>query len=137
MTTGSQIVTDFISAFGRVPALSVVRSGVSQNVFEVTGSPECLLYVKGRGEAPYRWGVTANVVERLKRQKQRWFTVLLYETKETGYLLSSADVLHYIKNVWPLAGDGDYKPASGTYLACNAPFTSFNEFVRTLRAQVS
>lgn len=137
MSTGAQIVAEFVSALVKVPGLSVARSGVSQNVWELDGSAQCLLYVKGRGEAPYRWGVTANVVERLKREKRKWFTVLLYESKDTGYLLSSADVLYYIKNVWPLGGDGDYKPASGTYLSRNAPFTSLMECVRGLRAQAS
>ena len=132
MSTGAQIVADFVSAFGKVAGLSVTRSGISQNVWELDGSVQCLLYVKGRGEAPYRWGVTANVVERLKKQKRKWFTVLLYESKDTGYLLSSTDVLYYIKNVWPLGDDGDYKPASGTYLSRNAPFTSFNGCVRAL-----
>jgi len=29
---------------------------------------------------------------------------------------NAKEIRHYIKNVWPL-GDGDYKPASGSYLA--------------------
>lgn len=135
MSIRAQIVADFISALGRTPGLSISRSRVSQNVWQVDGSTQCLLYIKGRGEVPYRWGVTSNVVERLKREQQKWFTVLLYESESTGYLLSSADVLYYIKNVWPLAGDGDYKPASGTYLSRNMPFHSYNEFLRALRAQ--
>lgn len=137
MNRGAQIVTDFVSALRKAQGLTVNRSAVSQNVFEVGGPVQCLLYVKGRAEAPYRWGVTANVVEQLKQQKLRWFTVLLYESKDTGYLLSSADVLYYIKNVWPLAGDGDYKPATGTYLSRNAPFASISEFTGLLAAEAS
>ena len=137
MSTGAQIVADFVARLGNVPGLSVTRSGVSQNIWDVDGFARCLLYVKGRGQAPYRWGVTANVVGRLKCQKRKWFTVLLYESKDTGYVLSSEDVLHYMKNVWPLASDGDYKPASGTYLSRNQPFTSYNEFVRALRLLAS
>lgn len=138
MTTGSQIVTDFVSALGKTHRATVTRSDVSRNIFEVVGRFSCLLYVKGRGEAPYKWGVTANVVERLKRQKQRWFVVLLYESRNTGYFLPSADITHYMmEKIWPLALDGDYKPAIGTYLARNKPFTSFNEFLSLLDAKAS
>ena len=136
MATGLQIVADFVSTLGKTRGVTVTRSDISQNVFEVDGRSSCLLYVKGRGEAPYNWGATANIVERLKQQKQRWFMVLLYESRNTGYFLPSADVTHYImENVWPLALDGDYKPAVGTYLACNKPFASFDEFLSLLDAQ--
>jgi hypothetical protein len=102
MSTGAQIVAEFVSALGEMPGFSIAHSGVSQNVWVLDGSVQCLLYVKGRGESPYRWGVTANVVQRLKREKRQWFTILLYNSKDTGYLLSSADVLYYVKTVWPL-----------------------------------
>ncbi len=134
MSTGAQIVADFVSALRKVTGLSVARSGISQNVWELDGSAQCLVYVKGRAAAPYRWGVTANVLERLKRDKRKWFTVLLYERKDTGYLLSAADVLYYATNVWPLGADGDYKPASGSYLSRNRPFESLSECVRGLHA---
>src|SRR5437588_8846375 len=103
---------------------------MSHNVWKVTGAlasrdVSCLLYVKGRDEAPYRWGVTANVVARLKGQTLSWNTVLLYESRDTGYFLTSGDVLYCIQKVWPLGADGDYKPATGTYLSRATPFSSF------------
>jgi hypothetical protein len=137
MSRGGQIVTEFVSDLENLSKLSITRSGISQNVWELAGTIQCLLYVKGRGAAPYSWGVTANVVERLNRQNQKWFIVLLYESKDNGYLLSPDDVLHYITQVWPLGSDGDYKPASGSYLARNAPFTSFNECISQLRTKTS
>jgi hypothetical protein len=85
----------------------------------------CLLYVKGRSGAPYRWGVTANVIARLRGQTLPWNIVLLYESKDTGYFLTSGDVLHCIQSVWPLGADGDYKVATGSYLSRAAPFSSF------------
>ena len=131
MATGSQIVTDFVSTLGKTPGVTVTHSDISQNVFEVDGRFSCLLYVKGRGEVPYTWGVTANVVERLKQQKQRWFTVLLYESRNTGYFLPSADVTHYMmEKVWPLALDGDYKRQLAlTLLATNRWLHSMNFLV--------
>lgn len=138
MGNGTQIVTEFVSSLGKTVGFSVKRSGISQNVWQVDGSARCLLYVKGRREAPYKWGVTANVVERLKSEQCKWFVVLLYESIHTGYLLSPGDVHYYIEdNVWPLGRDGDYKPASGTYLSQNIPFQSFQDFLYSLCANSS
>lgn len=134
MSTGPQIVADCVSALAHQNGILITRSGVSQNVWELRGMAQCLLYIKGRGESPYHWGVTANVVTRLRERNQRWFIVLLFESKENGYLLSSTDVLFYIEqHVWPLAHDGDYKPAApGRYLARNLPFCTFEEFINAL-----
>ncbi len=136
MTTGAQIVRNFLSAL-RASGLTVAPSGISQNVWRVTGSVDsrhldCLLYVKGRAEAPYRWGVTANVIGRLKGQSRPWKTVLLYERKDTGYLLSSVDTLYCANSVWPLGADGDYKPAAGSYLSRAATFGSINAILALL-----
>ncbi len=133
MSTGAQIVADFVSALENSPGLSIVRSTISHNVWIIGGSTHCLIYVKGRTAAPYRWGIIANVVHRLEAQNRKWFAVLLYESKETGYLLSAIDVRHYIKVAWPRGIDGDYKPAPGTNLAHNHPFSSFSECVCALR----
>ncbi len=129
MSAGTQIVRNFVSELKR-RGLTVSGTGVSRNVWKVTGAlgsrqVNCLLYVKGRGEAPYRWGVTANVIARLSAQTLQWNTVLLYESKDTGYFLTSANVLHCIQSVGPLGADGDYKPAPGSYLNTATPFSSF------------
>jgi hypothetical protein len=134
MAPGAQIVADFVAALRGVPGVTVARTGLSSNVFELTGPVHCLLYVKGRAETPYRWGVTANVISRLKAQAQDWQVVLLYEAKDSGYLLAAEDVLHYIGRVWPLGADGDYKPAPGSYLSRNSPFKSFATFTRQVGA---
>src|SRR2546425_764211 len=119
MPTGFQIVRGFVSELTK-RGLTATSTGVSQNVWRATGTIgsrrlDSLLYVKGRAESPYRWGVTANVVARLRGQSVPWNTVLLYESKDMGYFLSSAYVLRCIKGVWPLGADGDYKPAVGSY----------------------
>jgi len=134
MATGAQIVIDFVATLRGLPGVSVARSTLSRNVFELSGPRTCLLYVKGRAEPPHRWGVTANVVSRLKAQRQNWYIVLLYESKETGYLLSASDVDHYMGGIWPLGADGDYKPAPGNYLGRNSPFKSFSNFSQLVGA---
>ena len=116
----------------QMPNFSVTRTSISRQVFEMTGSKNCLLYVKSRSAHPFKWGVTANVIDRLKNQDLPWFVILLFLSYETGYLLSSNDVKYYIKGVWPLAADGDYKPAEGTYLSKSNPFNSVKRCIDQL-----
>lgn len=133
MSHGNTIVREFVERLRKTPGLSVKYSSVSRNVVDVGGRVDCLAYVKGRGEAPYRWGVTANVISRLRRQSRRWFVVLLYESADTGYFLTPKQVGHNITHVWPLGKDGDYKPSSGTYLAASTHFFSFKAFLAEVR----
>ena len=123
----TQIVSDFISAVNQIPNFSAMRTSISRQVFEIVGSKNCLIYVKSRSAHPFKWGATANVIDKLKNQELSWFIVLLFLSHETGYLLSSKDVSYYINSVWPFAADGDYKPAEGTYLHKNNPFKSICE----------
>ncbi|MEW6125430.1 MAG: bifunctional serine/threonine-protein kinase/formylglycine-generating enzyme family protein [Acidobacteriota bacterium] len=132
---GVQIVQDFVATLNTISGITVRSRTESRNVFDVTGQMDALLYIKGRSEEPYRWGVTANVIKRLEKQKRKWFVILLYETAHTGFLLSATDVLSYCRNTWPLGGDGDYKPATGSYLSRNKPFGTFSEFLNDLREQ--
>jgi len=126
---GTQLVYDFIKALNTYKGIRVNRSVISRNVFEFHCQVNCLLYVKGRAEKPYRWGVTANVVDRLQAKKLRWYVILLFESFEKGYLLTSNDVEHYIQHVWPLGADGDYKPANGSYLSRSSPIYGIQAFV--------
>jgi len=131
------IITDFINEISKRPGFKLTQRRLTpknRSVYELSGKINCLLSLHFISARPYRWGVTANVVDKLKKQDKSWGVVLFFESHSTGYLLSSADVLHYINNsIWPLAGDGDYKPAApGSYLAKNAPFYSIDEFVSNL-----
>ena len=129
---GLALVADFIKAIDSRPGFSVQSSPLSRNVFRVSGKLDCLLYIKGRSQDPLRWGVTANVIERLRAQKEPWAVILLYVSIKTGYLLSASDVQHYVDGVWALGADGDFKPSPGGYLAINEPFHSIDEFVQLL-----
>lgn len=88
---------------------------MSRNIIELSGSINCLIYFKVRSEVPYRWGVTANRIEELKESGKKWVLVLLYESPDTGYFITTEDVNHYL-SIWPLGGDGDYKVGPGGYL---------------------
>lgn len=130
--TGSQLVSEFIQRLRALPNCNVTSSSISRNVFRLSGNFDSLIYVKGRAEEPHRWGVTKNVVKRLVDQDIPWFVILIFNTPETGYLLSQSNVRSYISSVWPLGSDGDYKTAPGSYLSKNAPFHSISIFTDQL-----
>ncbi|MFZ3090050.1 MAG: hypothetical protein WA240_05425 [Nitrospirota bacterium] len=135
---GNKIVTNFVQRVGKIPGLKILRiAAISKNVFEVSGSHNCFLYIKARAEYPLRWGVTANVLHRLKQHSKPWFVILLFESSDKGYILSASDVECYITNVWALGRDGDYKPATGRYLSKNIPFHSFDELFSQLSSEIN
>jgi hypothetical protein len=104
---------------------------MSRNIIELSGSINCLIYFKVRSEEPYRWGVTANRIKELEQAGKKWVLVLLYESPNTGYLITAEDVNRYL-SIWPLGSDGDYKVGPGSYLRFNRPFHSFSEFFNSL-----
>lgn len=126
---GTELVKGFVGALNERAGTKVTRTSISQNVFEYTGQGNVLLYVKGRAEQPLRWGVTANVVQRLQSQAKPWVVILLFESYDHGYLLTQDDVEDCIRNVWSLGKDGDYKPSSGSYLSHKQPFYSIQGFM--------
>jgi len=130
--TGSQIVNEFIQRLSIIPNYNISYSSISRNVYKISSNYESLLYVKGRAEEPHRWGVTKNVIKRLEDQYIPWFVILLFNTPETGYLLTESDVRSYISSVWPLGSDGDYKTAPGSYLSNNFPFHSLDIFLEQI-----
>ncbi len=135
----NQIQTEFISLLrhlGEENSFSVKfwsqgTMRVSKNIVELSGSINCLIYFKVRSEKPYRWGVTANRIDELKRSGKEWYLVLLYESPNTGYLITAEDVNRYL-SIWPLGTEGDYKVGPGSYLQFNRPFHSFSEFFNSL-----
>lgn len=136
MTTtfkGSQIVSNFRNSIQSQYGKKLKLTSISKQVFELEDEHDCLLYVKARAAHPIRWGVTKNVIDRLKNQKLPWFVILLFLSHETGYLLSTVDVNYYIKAVWPLGADGDYKPSEGSYLSRNRPFNSLISILEELK----
>jgi len=126
---GTALVKSFIGSLNARIDTKVIQTPISRHVFEYTGQGNLLLYVKGRAEQPLRWGVTANVIKRIQSQGKTWLVILLFESYDSGYFLTQNEVESYIRNVWPLAKDGDYKPAVGSYLSGKQPFHSIQEFV--------
>jgi hypothetical protein len=113
---------------------SMIRD--TNNIVELSGHINCLLYFKIRSADPYRWGVTKSRIEEIENLNKKWFVVLLYETPENGYLLTANDVRRYInENLWPLGrgrNSNEYKVQLGKTLKYNKPFKTFEDFVRLL-----
>jgi len=136
MTTtfnGSQIISNFRESIQGEYGKKLKLTSISKQVFELEDERNCLLYVKARSANPKKWGVTKNVIDRLKNQNSPWFVILLFLSHENGYLLSMDDVSFYIKSVWPLGTDGDYKPSEGSYLSRNRPFNSLSSLIEELK----
>lgn len=130
ITKGIKIVNDFVYALNALNGITINQTIISRNVFELKSTVNYLLYIKGRAAQPYRWGITANVVDKLKSQHKNWCVILLFDSCNKGYLLTPQDVEFYIQNVWPLGRDGDYKPATGSYLSMNVALHSINEIIK-------
>lgn len=105
---------------------------MSRNIIELSGSMNCLIYFKVRSEKPYRWGVTKNRIDELNQSDMKWVLVLLYESPNTGYLITARDLNHRYLSIWPRGSDGDYKVAPGSSLQFNIPFHSFSGFLNSL-----
>ena len=133
---GTGLVKGFIQVLNKQTGVKLTRTPISQNVFEYTGHANMLLYVKGRAEEPLRWGVTANVIQRLQSQAKPWFVILLFESHDQGYLLTQNEVEYCIRNIWALGRDGDYKPSSGSYLSRKQPFHSIQGFIDAIGKKI-
>lgn len=121
---GLKIAANFVKAVSLETNFEIERSSISRSVYVFDDS--ILLYIKTISKVPYKWGVTKNVIDRLESQNLPWYVILLFESHERAYILTSEDTKYYIKSrVWPLGSDGDYKPATGTYLAKNNPTYGF------------
>lgn len=135
----SQIQSEFISLLRQAGENTGFRCQLwyqgtrrlSRSIIELSGSINCLIYFKVRSEEPYRWGVTVNRIKELKQSKKKWVLVLLYESPNTGYLITEKEINRYL-SIWALGSDGDYKVGPGSYLQFNKPFHSFTEFINSL-----
>lgn len=105
--TSSELIKKFIQDAQIVFESKIINE--KGQVFRAYGQITCLLYIKTRASESQNWGITANVVKRLKNQSVPWFILLLSVLPTSGYLLTSEDTESYIKNKWRLNIDGDYK----------------------------
>ena len=135
----TQIRNDFVSLicqagknndFSCQPWKGSIRR-VSNNIIELSGTINCLIYFKVRSEHPYKWGVTSNRIDELEQSGKKWFLVLLHESPNKGYLMTAKEVGRYL-SIWLIGSDGDCKVSTRSYLQFNSPFHSFSKFLGSL-----
>ena len=110
MTT-KELIENFIRDASKDLECKIVKSNISRQVFETSGNINYLFYIKTR-TTNSNWGVTKNVIDKLKKEKGTWFVLLLSTSPFQNYILASDSVEFYIKNRWNLNQDGDYKTSS-------------------------
>ncbi len=122
-------------------ATEVEYSSISnkKRVFQLKGKLNGYIYVKTRTRYPYCWGITRNTVDNIKTKGKLWCVILLYESPNKGYVISSKDYDERTQsNLWPYT-QGDYKISSRKSLVRIPKFTTveklfsilFKTFLRT------
>jgi hypothetical protein len=101
-----------------------------KNIVKFSGSINCLAYIKVCSGKKHSWGITENRIRKLEGSGEDWVVILLYETPNTGYLLSADDVDRG-SSAWTVRKDGDYKVNPGN-IDFYKPFTSFQKLIDQL-----
>ncbi len=89
---GNKIVANFTREINSKGGVILNSTSISRNIFELSGSINCLLYIKAIAKPPNKWGVTENVVNRLKSQKLPWVVVLLFQGRANLYNKTSLNL---------------------------------------------
>ncbi|MBA7631580.1 hypothetical protein ES703_39112 [subsurface metagenome] len=129
---GNQLVRELIEELSKIPNLSVTQSSISKRgrVFQLEGKINGFIYVHAIASSRrHYWGITKNTAKKIKAQKKPWCVILLYESKNTGYVISSAEYHKRIKEgLWPYK-QGDYKISERKSLFGVPNFSKVDELV--------
>ena len=139
MTNGNQIVKELVEALSAVSDLTVTPSSVSRmrKVFQLSGQLNGLIFLHGIAKYPHRWGITKNTMGKIKSQRKPWAVILLHDSKDTGYIISSVEAHNRIaRSLWPFH-QGDYKITEGKSLVDIPHFSSVNELLDLLPTQLT
>lgn len=131
--TSSEILKNFKNDLSIILNCKINQS-LSKQVYELSNSVNCLLYVKTRSTLKANWGITASVIDKLKSQSKSWFVVLLSIDQNNGYFLTKKDINFYISNRWKKHKDGDYKTSPS--FSSDKLFNSLQNFVLLLEKNI-
>jgi len=133
MRKGDTIVKELVKELSVFPDITVTPSSTSrmQKVFQLDGRVEGLIYIKGIGAYPHRWGITENTVRAIESQGKPWCVILLHDSKDTGYVISSKEYHGRAKELWPWH-QGDYKITDGKSLVNIPHFSSVEELLNLI-----
>ena len=139
MTNGNQIVKELVEALSAVSDLTVTPSSVSKKrrVFQLDGRFNGFIFLHGIAKYPHHWGITENTMSKIESQHKPWAVILLHDSKDTGYIISSVEAHNRIaKSLWPFK-QGDYKITEGKSLVDIPHFSSVNELLDLLPTQLT
>lgn len=128
---GNQLVRELIKDLSKIPDLNVTKSSISKmgRVFQLHGKVNAFIYVHAIAPSPHHWGITKNTVDKIETQQNPWCVILLYESKNTGYVISSAEYRKRIKEgLWPYK-QGDYKISEKKSLSGIPNFSTVDDLV--------
>ena len=130
----NSLVKGLIESLSHLQGIEVVTSNISRKkrVFQLKGKLNGFIYVKTITHHPYRWGITKITVDNIKNKGKPWCVILLYESPNKGYVISSKDYNERTQsNLWPDA-QGDYKISSGKSLVRIPKFTTVEKLFSIL-----
>jgi len=135
----NSLVEGLKESLSNLQAIEVEYSSISskKRVFQLKGKLNGFIYVGTITHYPYRWGITKNTVDKIKTKGKPWCVILLYESPNKGYVISSKDYDERT-HAWPYT-QGGYKISNGKSLVGIPKFTTveklfsllFKTFLRT------
>jgi hypothetical protein len=116
---GNQLVDNLIrnlSGFKNLTVKPLLHISSRKKVFMLNEEIKGIIYVKAIAHAPHHWGITKTTVNNIIRQNTAWCVILLYDSEQTGYVISSKEYYNRTnKELWPWA-QGDFKISKGKSL---------------------
>ena len=93
------------------------------------GKVNAFIYVHAIAPRRHYWGITKKTVDKIEAQRNPWCVILLYESKNTGYVISSAEYHKRVKEgLWPCK-QGDYKISEKKSLYGIPNFSTIDDLV--------
>ena len=136
---GNQLVRELKKELSKSQDFSVTQSIISKRgkVFQLHGKVNAFIYVHAIASRRHYWGITKNTVDKIQTQRNPWCVILLYESKNTGYVISSAEYHKRIKEgLWPYK-QGDYKISEKKSLFGIPKFSTVDKLVGLLSGLLS
>ena len=136
---GNQLVQELIKDLSKIKGLTVTNSEISKKrkVFQLSGKLNGFIYVKAIAGCRHNWGITINTVDKIETRKRPWCVILIYESKQTGYVISYNEYHEKVgKDLWPSA-QGDYKISERKSLVETPGFSTVDELVGLLSERLS
>ena len=122
----NSLVEGLKESLSGLKATEVEYSNISskKRVFQLKRKLNGFIYVKTITTSNHYWGITKNTVDNIKTKGKPWCVILLYESPNKGYVISSKDYDERTQsNLWPYT-QGDYKISSGKSLVGIPKFTT-------------